>query len=394
MVERQRKGIAILGSTGSIGQSTLQVIERYPERFNVLALAGGQNLDKLTAQILQFRPVLASTASEDGAKIVRENVRGKVQVEMLHGDDGLTAVATHPDVQMVVAALVGAVGLLPALEAIKAGKDLALANKETLVMAGQFVMDTAKNRGVRIMPVDSEHSAIFQAIQGHRKEDVRRLILTASGGAFFELPRERLEEVTPAQALMHPTWKMGQKVTVDSASLMNKALEIIEARWLFDIPQSKIQVHIHPQSIVHSMVEFIDGSVIAQMGVPDMQVPISYALAFPERVKTGLPPLNLFNAGPLTFLDPQRDQFPALDLAYEALREGGCMPAVLNGANEESVWAFLKGQIRFTRIVEVVREVMERQRGACAGGDLGTILEADQHARFTARNLIEQGFHQ
>lgn len=393
MVHRQRKGIAILGSTGSIGQSALKVISRYPERFNVVALAGGENLEKMVEQVIQFRPLVASMAREEMAKALKERVKGKVHLDVLHGEEGLGAVATHSEGQIVVSALVGAAGLTPTLEAIKAGKDVALANKETLVMAGQIVIREAREAGVRILPVDSEHSAIFQALQGHRKEDVRRIILTASGGAFLRLPRERLEDVTPEEALEHPNWKMGQKVTVDSASLMNKALEVIEARWLFDIPPSKIHVQIHPQSIVHSMVEYIDGSVIAQMGIPDMQIPIAYALAFPERIKTGLPPLDLFKVGPLTFMEPERERFPALDLAYEALKHGGPMCAVLNGANEEAVWAFLRGEIRFTGIVNVVRQVMDRwNEKEILGDDLAGILEADRRAREAARSLIKGGY--
>jgi 1-deoxy-D-xylulose-5-phosphate reductoisomerase len=357
----------------------------------VVALAAGRNIDLLAEQVLQFRPLLVSTAHEEGARILRERVRGKIHLKVLHGDEGLRAVATHPEAQMVVSALVGSVGLMPTLEAIRSGKDVALANKETLVMAGRVVTQEARDRGVRILPVDSEHSAVFQALQGFRKEDVRRIILTASGGAFLGLPRESLEYITPKDALAHPTWKMGQKVTVDSASLMNKALEIIEARWLFDLPPSKIHVQIHPQSIVHSMVEYIDGSVMAQLGIPDMQIPIAYALAYPERIKTGLPPLNLVEAGPLTFQEPQRDQFPALDLAYEALRVGGAMPAVLNGANEVAVDAFLQGRIRFTRIVEVVRQVMHIHRDDVREDDLESVLAADRRARQTAEGLIERG---
>ncbi len=307
------------------------------------------------------------------------------------GEQGLKEVATHPEAELVVSALVGAMGLLPTWEAIKAGKDVALANKETLVMAGRAVMEEARKRGIRILPVDSEHSAIFQCIQGHRKEDVRRIILTASGGAFLELPRDRLEQVTPREALQHPNWKMGQKVTVDSATLMNKALEIIEARWLFDLPPNKIKVLIHPQSIVHSMVEYQDGSLICQMGVPDMQIPIAYALSYPERIKVGLPPLDLPSTGPLTFMEPDRDQFPALELAYQVLDAGGCLPAVLNGANEEGVMAFLQGQIRFTRIVELVREVVEIHQGEDLGDSLEEVLEADRRARVTAKALIDRG---
>jgi 1-deoxy-D-xylulose-5-phosphate reductoisomerase len=390
-VQRTRKRLAILGSTGSIGRNTLKVVERYPERFQVVALAAGRNVDLMAKQVLQFRPLMASIGYQEGIQHLKKMVGGRVAVELLWGDEGLLAVATHPEADMVVSALVGAVGLMPTWKAIEAGKDVALANKETLVMAGRVVMEEARRRNVRIMPVDSEHSAIFQCIQGHRKEEIHRIILTASGGAFLELPRERLEHVTPSEALQHPNWKMGQKVTVDSATLMNKALEIIEARWLFDLPPSKIQVLIHPQSIVHSMVEYIDGSVMCQMGPPDMQLPIAYALAYPERLKVGLHPLDLPSVGPLTFMEPDREQFPALDLAYRVLDSGGSLPAVLNGANEVGVMAFLRGEIRFTRIVELVKEVLDVHQGDDLGDTLEEVMEADRRARLTARSIIERG---
>lgn len=387
MAPRKRKGIAVLGSTGSIGQSTLKVVERYPERFRIVALAGGWNVGLMAEQVLQFRPLLATMATKEGMEGLRQSVRGKVHLEFSSGDEGLRAVATHPEADMVVSALVGAAGLLPTIAAIRQQKDVALANKETMVMAGKIVSQEARSKGVRILPVDSEHSAIFQSLQGHRKEDVRRIILTASGGAFLSLPVESLEEVTPEQALVHPNWKMGQKVTVDSASLMNKALEVIEARWLFDIPASRIQVHIHPQSIVHSMVEYVDGSIIAQLGIPDMQVPIAYALAYPERLKMGLPSLDLINAGPLSFMAPDPQRFPALGLAYQVLEAGGTLPAVLNAANEEAVLAFLKREIRFTRIVDLVRRVVESLPSE-DGEDLEAVLEADRKARDAVRSLI------
>jgi len=262
MRQRKRKGIALLGCTGSVGQNTLKVVEKYPERFRIVAMAGGWNVEKMAEQVLQFRPLLVSMADKESMEALRQKVKGKIHLEFSQGTEGLFAVATHPEADMVVSALVGAVGLVPTLAAIRAQKDIALANKEALVMAGRLVTKEARSKGVRILPVDSEHSAIFQALQGHRKEDVKRIILTASGGAFLNLPVERLEDVTPEEALTHPNWRMGQKVTVDSASLMNKALEVIEARWLFDIAPSRIHVQIHPQSIVHSMVEYVDLSLI------------------------------------------------------------------------------------------------------------------------------------
>ena len=257
-------------------------------------------------------------------------------------------------------------------------------------MAGRLVMEEARKADVSILPVDSEHSAIFQSLEGHRMEDLNRIILTASGGAFLKLPLERLPDVTPEDALKHPNWDMGAKVTVDSASLMNKALEVIEARWLFNVPPSKIQVRIHPQSIIHSMVEYIDGSVIAQMGIPDMKVPISYALAYPERIHVGLPYLDLVNSGPLTFIEPESERFPALGLAFAALEAEGCMPAVLNGANEVAVEAFLAGKIRFTRIIDVVKTVMDSRIGEEKGEDLETILRADKQARERAQSAIRE----
>jgi len=390
MRQRKRKGIALLGCTGSVGQNTLKVVEKYPERFRIVAMAGGWNVEKMAEQVLQFRPLLVSMADRDSMEALRQRVKGKIHLEFSQGTEGLFAVATHPEADMVVSALVGAVGLMPTLAAIRAQKDIALANKEALVMAGRLVTKEARSKGVRILPVDSEHSAIFQALQGHRKEDVKRIILTASGGAFLNLPVERLEDVTPEEALTHPNWRMGQKVTVDSASLMNKALEVIEAKWLFDIAPSRIHVQIHPQSIVHSMVEYVDGSVIAQLGVPDMQLPIAYALSYPERLKLGIPALDLTKAGPLTFMEPDPKRFPALELAYQVLEAGGTMPAVLNGANEEAVYAFLRGEIRFTKIVELVRRVLDsfpRREGDA----LEEVLEADKMARKAVRELIESG---
>lgn len=387
---KRRKGISLLGCTGSIGQSTLKVVERYPERFRVVAMAGGWNVERMAEQVLQFRPLLVSMADSEALEALRQRVKGKIHLEFAQGEEGLRAVATHPEADMVVSALVGAAGLLPTLAAVGAHKDIALANKEALVMAGRLLTKEARSKGVRILPVDSEHSAIFQALQGHRKEDVKRIILTASGGAFLSLPVEQLDEVTPEQAVVHPNWRMGQKITVDSASLMNKALEVIEARWLFDIPPSRIQVQIHPQSIVHSMVEYIDGSIIAQMGVPDMQLPIAYALSYPERLKLGIPPLDLCKVGPLTFMAPDPKRFPALELAYQVLEAGGTLPAVLNGANEEAVMAFLRGEIRFTKIVELVRRVVENFSTG-DGEALEEVLDADRRARRAVRDLIESG---
>ena len=294
------KRLAILGSTGSIGVNTLNIVRQFPERFEVISLSAGLNTQLLKEQILQFRPKMVSVLNKELSEALQGELPG-IPVEIVHGVEGLIQVATYPEVDQVVSAIVGAVGLIPTLSAIKTGKSIALANKESLVMAGKIVMEEAKRSQAQILPVDSEHSAIFQALLGHQKEDVHRLILTASGGPFLNLPVARLHEVTAKEALNHPHWEMGKKITIDSASLMNKGLEVMEAHWLFNIPVEKIVVQIHPQSIVHSMVEYIDGSIIAQMGIADMRIPISYALSFPQRLNLNLAPLNLSQRGGLTF---------------------------------------------------------------------------------------------
>jgi 1-deoxy-D-xylulose-5-phosphate reductoisomerase len=294
------KTLAILGSTGSIGANALEIAARYPDKFRVAALAGGKNCPKMEEQIRRFRPDLASVLDEESARQLRRNL-SSLPTRIVSGSDGLMAVATHPQAQMVVAALVGSVGLLPTLAAVQAGKHIAIANKETLVMAGEILVKEIQAHGINLLPIDSEHSAIFQVLAGHRKEEIKRILLTASGGPFLNTPLEALNRVTPGEALNHPQWRMGKKVTVDSASLMNKGLEVIEAHWLFGVPGSKIEVLIHPQSIIHSMIEYIDGSVIAQMALPDMRGPIAYALSYPERLDLRHPSLDLFQAGPLTF---------------------------------------------------------------------------------------------
>jgi 1-deoxy-D-xylulose-5-phosphate reductoisomerase len=352
------KRISILGSTGSVGTNTLQVVARYPERFAVVGLAAGRNLERLAQQVGSFRPELVSVADSDAAKRLRETL-GPGRPEILWGPEGAIAVATAPGVDLVVSALVGALGLLPTLRAVEGGRDLALANKEVLVMAGELVLRAAATSGSRLLPVDSEHSALFQCLLAGRREEVRRLILTASGGPFRDLPRERLDAVTVEQALRHPTWNMGPKITIDSATLMNKGFEILEAHWLFGMPPEAIEVVVHPQSIVHSLVEYCDGSMIAQLGIADMKLPILYALAYPERLPTHTPPLDLRKVGPLEFFPPDRDKFPCLDLAGAAARVGGSLPVVLNAANEVAVAAFLEGRIRFPDIARVIAEVME-----------------------------------
>ena len=352
------KKLSILGSTGSIGVSTLEIVAAHPDRFKVVALSAGSNLELLCEQIERFSPQLVAVISEESAIKLGSMLNGK-KPEIFFGVSGMIAVATIAESELVVAAIVGAAGLVPTAAAIKAGKDVALANKETLVTAGHLIMGMVKEKGINLYPVDSEHSAVFQSIQGQRRADVRRIILTASGGPFFGYPMEKLSRVTVKEALNHPNWSMGRKITIDSATMMNKGLEVIEARWLFDMPAEKISVHIHPQSIIHSMVEYVDGCVMAQLGVPDMKAPIAYALTYPERVGTGVKPLDLTELSGLTFFHPDCSRFPALRLAYQALKAGESMPTVLNAANEVAVEAFLEGRIKFVDIPAVIEKTMD-----------------------------------
>lgn len=351
------KALSILGSTGSIGVSTLDVVAEFPERYSIVSLSAGSNLALLAEQVRRFKPQCVSVVSADD--VVRlKSLIGDVKVEILSGEEGACQCATHSDVAMVVSAIVGAAGLVPTLAAIGAGKDIALANKETLVMAGSLVMNAVRSNGVKLLPVDSEHCAIHQSLAGHRQADVRKLILTASGGPFRTFSQQQLEQVTLAQALAHPNWTMGKKISIDSATMMNKGLEVIEARWLFDIEAQHIDVHVHPQSIVHSMVEYIDGTVIAQMGIPDMKTPIAYALSWPERLPLQLPALDLCTLSALTFSRPDLELFPCLKLAYQALEQGGSAPVVLNAANEVAVDCLLNDRIRFLDIPRLIEEVL------------------------------------
>jgi 1-deoxy-D-xylulose-5-phosphate reductoisomerase len=382
------KRISLLGSTGSIGVSTLDVVGAHPDQFAVTALAAGRNITLMKQQIERFRPRLAAMIDEAHASELRRLLGPASGTHVLSGPEGYRETAAASDADMVVSAMVGAAGLIPTLDAIDAGKDIALANKETLVMAGHIVLRRASERGVKIIPVDSEHSAIFQCLLGNRGVDVRRIILTASGGPFLHASEEELAKVTTAQALRHPNWTMGKKITIDSATMMNKGLEVIEAGWLFGFPVETIDVLIHPQSIVHSMVEYRDGSVIAQMGVPDMRLPIAYALSYPNRLIREEETLDLRKIGTLTFLHPDPVRFPALRLAYEAAKAGRTMPAVLNGANEMAVTAFIEEHIRFDRIVSVVQEVLSRHQGQADPG-IDAILEADRWAREEAGNIIK-----
>jgi 1-deoxy-D-xylulose-5-phosphate reductoisomerase len=351
------KNLAILGSTGSIGRSTLAVVDAHPSRLRVVGLAARDNAGRLAEQIRCYRPQIAALATEDGAERLRATV-GDAVPRIAAGPDGLRAVATHPSVDVVICASSGTAALEAVLAAIEAGKTIALANKEVLVMAGALVMRAARARGVAILPVDSEHNAIHQCLHGRARDEVRRLILTASGGPFRDLSPDALAQVGPDAALRHPTWQMGPKITIDSATLMNKGLEVIEAHWLFDVPVEKIEVLVHPQSIVHSLVELSDGSMIAQLGVTDMRLPIQYACSYPERWDMPLPSLDLARAGRLDFLAPAHDRFPCLGLAYRALREGGTLPVVLNAANEVAVASFLEGKLGFTAIPQVIERTM------------------------------------
>jgi 1-deoxy-D-xylulose-5-phosphate reductoisomerase len=376
------KHLTILGSTGSIGVSTLEIVAAHPDRFAVTALTAGRNLDLLASQIRQFSPRIAVVAQSEDVPRLKELCAG-LQVDILGGVEGLIAAATADETDMVVAAIVGAAGLVPTAAAIRARKDIALANKETLVTAGHLFMDMVAEYGVKLYPVDSEHSAVFQSIEGHRSEDICKIILTASGGPFLNTPAGQLAGVTVRDALNHPNWSMGRKISIDSATMMNKGLEVIEARWLFDAPVEKIDVNIHPQSIIHSMVEYVDGCVIAQLGMPDMKAPIAYALSYPERVATGIKPLDLTTLSGLTFHKPDLEKFRCLSLAYRAINEGESMPAVMNAANEIAVDAFLEGRIGFMRIAEVVERTMDTHK-AHNLKSIEEVLLADRWGRDTA----------
>ena len=383
------KGISILGSTGSIGCNTLKVIEHLGD-FRVAAIAAGRNMQKFAEQIARFKPDLVSCSDETCAEeLERELHSRRAEIPRIElGEAGLIAVATHADAATVVSGTVGAVGFVPTLRAIEAGKRIALANKETLVMAGELMTKAAERSGAEIIPVDSEHNAIHQCLRGERRSEVRRLILTASGGPFRTKTKEEIAGATRAEALDHPNWKMGEKITIDSATLMNKGLEVIEARWLFGFGADQISVIVHPQSMVHSMVELTDGSIIAQMGVTDMKHPIQYALTYPERKQNCTEPMDLGRLGQLTFEEPDLDRFPCLGLAYGALRAGGTMPAVLNAANEVAVQAFLDGKIRLSDIASVNGAVMDEHDRADASS-LEAVLAADEWAR--SRAIMKMG---
>jgi len=381
------RNLTILGATGSIGKNTLNVVEKFPALFGIKALTAGRNIALLAKQIKRFLPELAIVYRESDVFKLKQLLAPNNRTEIMYGEDGYRAAAVHPDVDMVVSAIVGAAGLLPTLAAIDAGKHIALANKETLVMAGDIVMQRAEENNVSILPVDSEHSAIFQCLAGNRKTDLKQILLTASGGPFQNLPADQFKSITPERALAHPTWEMGDKISIDSATLMNKGLEVIEAKHLFDVSHRTIQVVIHPQSIIHSMVSYIDGSVMAQMGTPDMKGAIAYALSFPERLPLNLPVPDFAGIGALTFDAPDVKKFPCLALALSACETGGTLPCVLNAANEVAVDAFLNKRIGFIQIPEVIEHTMENHNSITAP-EIDDILLADQWARKTAAQWI------
>lgn len=383
------KNIAVLGSTGSIGVSTLEIVKAFPDRYRIVALTAGNNIDLLRKQIEVFAPQIVSVVSEQDARKLRQQLN-EVDVQVCCGIEGMIRCAVVPEIDMVVAAIVGAAGLVPTMAAIQSGKDVALANKETLVIAGSLIMAEVERQKINLFPVDSEHSAIFQSLAGHRREDVQRLLLTASGGPFREYGIAQFAAITPADALAHPNWDMGRKISIDSATMMNKGLEVIEARWLFDFPTTMIDVHIHPESIVHSLVEYRDGAVIAQLGVPDMKTPIAYALSWPERLPLVQQTLDLCRIGQLSFSAPDMERFPCLQLAYDALAIGGTVPAVMNAANEIAVDAFLNNRLSFLGIPQVIEKVMHQHQSV----DLTSVeqaLHADQWGRHKAQELIGGG---
>ncbi|QDX80505.1 1-deoxy-D-xylulose-5-phosphate reductoisomerase [Denitratisoma sp. DHT3] len=388
-----RQRLTILGATGSIGLSTLDVVSRHPDRFEVVALTGHQRMAELAEQCRKHRPRYAVTcdaaAADQLAVILGTEARG---IEILWGEAALEQVAALAEVDAVMAAIVGAAGLKPTLAAVRAGKRVLLANKEALVMAGRVFMGAVSQSGAQLLPIDSEHNAIFQSLPADyagnlARSGVRRILLTASGGPFRSIPLDQLQRVTPEQACAHPNWVMGRKISVDSATMMNKGLELIEAHWLFNAPAELIEVVIHPQSVIHSLVAYSDGSVLAQLGNPDMRTPIAHALAYPERIDAGVAPLDLFDVAQLTFERPDTARFPCLELAYRALQAGGSAPAVLNAANEVAVAAFLDRRLPFLRIADVIARVLDRVP-AMAVEDLESVLSADRIARETAQTVI------
>ncbi|HQR31729.1 MAG TPA: 1-deoxy-D-xylulose-5-phosphate reductoisomerase [Blastocatellia bacterium] len=386
------KQIAILGSTGSIGCNTLRVIEAFKGEFGVAALGAGSNVELLAEQVEQFRPRLVSVSDEASADQLRLELKKRGVIDppkIAIGVDGLSEVATVDGAEIVIGAVVGALGLLPTYRALELGRRVALANKETLVVAGELMTKAAEKSGAELLPVDSEHNALHQCLRGEKRHELKRLVLTASGGPFRNASREEIEQATPAQALKHPTWRMGAKITIDSATLMNKGLEVIEARWLFDCSADEIDIVVHPQSVVHSMIELIDGSIMAQLGVTDMRHAIQYALTYPDRRPNQLPPLDLATLSKLEFFSPDTEKFPCLNLAYRALRAGGTMPAVLNAANEVAVAAFLDEKIKFGDIPKLIESACNAHTVQIASS-LDAVLNADKWAREWVKSQINQ----
>ncbi|KAF0184182.1 MAG: 1-deoxy-D-xylulose-5-phosphate reductoisomerase [Nitrospirae bacterium] len=381
------KKIVILGSTGSIGRSALQIAEAFPDQYKIVGLSAGRNVDLLCAQIEQFRPKVVAVSDTAGYAVLKAARRGKKSPRILVGSDGICEVAAESSADIVLSAIVGSAGLMPTLSAVRAGKAVALANKEALVIAGDVVMAEVRKYGGALLPVDSEHSALFQCMHGWTRDGIRRLILTASGGPFRGRKRSALRDVTAKDALRHPNWTMGKKITIDSATLMNKGLEVIEACHLFGMPLERISVLIHPQSIVHSIVEYVDGSYLAQMSRPDMRGPIALALSYPERLPGAVEPLRLEQLASLSFEQPDTKTFPCLDLAYQSMATGGTLPAVMNAANEIAVHAFLEGRIRFTDIPRIISRVMS-VHAVLPASTIGVVMESDRWARFRAQEEL------
>ena len=382
------KRIAILGSTGSIGTQTLDVVRNNRDKFEVVAISANKSIDLLLKQIIEFNPKYVAVYDEDSAIKLKEMIPQDVEIKVLSKMEGLVKISTLEEVDIVLTAVVGMIGLVPTMEAIKSKKTIALANKETLVMAGELVMKEARKNNVDILPVDSEHSAIFQCLNGEKKKNIDKIILTASGGPFRGKNKEELKDVTKNEALKHPNWDMGRKISIDSSTLMNKGLEVIEAKWLFDVEAEDIEVIVHPQSIIHSMVQFEDSSVISQMGCPDMRLPILYALTYPDRIETDFERLDLGKIGTLTFEEPDMDTFPCLKLAYEALKLGGTYPAALNSANEVLVNEFLNDKIGFYDIPYYIERTLKEHKNR-ENATLEEILEVDRETREFLKNIIK-----
>jgi 1-deoxy-D-xylulose-5-phosphate reductoisomerase len=382
------KNLTVLGSTGSIGTNVLKIVEMFPERFAVKALTAKSSISRLAQQIIKFRPEMAAVHDEKGARLLGDLIPENMNLKILFGESGYEAAAVYDSSDMVVTAVVGAAGLKPTIAAIESRKSIALANKETLVMAGEFVMKLARKKRVSIIPIDSEHSAIFQCLMGQNKQDLDKILITASGGPFLETPADRFPGIKLEEALKHPNWQMGNKITIDSATLMNKGLEVIEAKHLFGVELSMIRVIIHPQSIIHSMVAFLDGSVMAQLGIPDMKGAIAFALSYPQRLPLAQPLPNFAQIGRFTFKDPDLDKFKCLALALYACQIGGTLPAVLNAANEIAVGAFLEKRLSFDRIPFVIQQTLDSHT-VIADPVLDDIFNADRWARNTAGNLVQ-----